>query len=144
MFYGENGSESGAAVQQTNDGGYILVGKSFSEENNSFDIWLIKTDSEGNRSWSHLIGGPGIEEGFYVQQTTDNGYIIVGTTTSYGNGMDDIWLIKTDSEGNRQWNRTFGGAGGDKGFSVDQAQDEGYFIAGCFNCDSNESNVFIN
>ena len=143
MFYGENGSESGAAVQQTNDGGYILVGKSFSEENNSFDIWLIKTDSEGNRSWSHLIGGPGIEEGFYVQQTTDNGYIIVGTTTSYGNGMDDIWLIKTDSEGNRQWNKTFGGAGGDKGFSVDQAQDEGYFITGCFNCDSNESNVFI-
>ena len=143
MVYGESGSESGSSVQQANDGGYIVVGKAFSSDDNLYDVWLIKTDSEGNRSWSHLIGGPDNDEGLSVKQTTDNGYIIVGTTSSYGNGSDDIWLIKTDSEGNREWNKTFGGVGGDKGFSVQQTADEGYFITGCFNCDSNESNVWI-
>ena len=141
--FGESGSESGSSVQQTNDGGYIIVGKTFSNDNNSDDIWLIKTDSEGNRSWSQTIGGSEQDEGLFVQQTTDNGYIIVGVTSSYGNGLDDIWLIKTDSDGNREWNNTFGGIGDDRGYSVEQTSDEGYFITGCFNCDSNESNVWI-
>ena len=143
MVYGENGSENGSSVQQTNDGGFIITGTAFSTDNNSYDVWLIKTDSDGNIAWSQLIGGPDNDEGLYVRQTTDNGYIIVGTTSSYGNGSDDIWLIKTDSEGNIAWDKTFGGIGGDKGFSVEQIQDEGYFITGCFNCDSNESNVWI-
>ncbi len=142
-IFGEDGDETGSSVQQTNDGGYIVVGTIFSNNNTSDDVWLIKTDAEGNSIWSDAIGGPENDRGAFVQKTTDNGFIIVGTTSSYGNGSYDAWLIKTDSDGNVQWNKTYGGAGNDQGHSVEQTDDEGYFIVGCFDCESNESNMWL-
>ena len=77
-----------------------------------------------------LFGGTTREFGYSVQQTTDGGYILAGSTTSYGSGSDDMYLVKTDSSGKETWSKTFGGSNNDIGYSVQQTQDGGYVITG--------------
>ena len=94
------------------------------------DLWLIKTDAQGNEEWNQPFGGSDFDRGYSVQQTADGGYIITGETKSFGNGESDLWLIKTDAEGNEEWNKLFGGSDSDRGYSVQQTENAEYVITG--------------
>ena len=123
-------SEIGYSVQQTIDEGYIITGVKENINQGSSDIYLVKTDENGNYLWNKTIGGVNSDESYFVQQTTDEGYIISGWTESSGNGNKDVYLVKTDDNGDSLWTKTFGGTGNDEGKSVQQTNDGGYIITG--------------
>jgi len=128
--FGGTMDDWGRGVKQTRDGGYILVGSTFSFGAGKADVWLIKTDVNGVKKWARVFGGAEVDLGCAVQQTTDGGYILVGHTQSKGAGRADVWLIKTNSTGIKEWERTFGGSRWDAGYSVQQTHDGGYIVVG--------------
>ncbi len=130
-LYGQNGYwETGNSVRQTMDRGFIIVGGSRMFPNIDSDVYLIKTDSSGNYQWSKTFGGTDYDMGNDVIQTTDGGYAIIGNTMSFGFGHTDAYVIKTDSTGNVQWSKAYGGAWYDNGNSMIQHTDGSFVITG--------------
>ncbi|MBN2381506.1 hypothetical protein JXQ70_01360 [bacterium] len=128
--FGGSGLDYGRSVIQASDGGFAIAGATDSYGAGFFDVYLIKTDSNGNIRWSKTFGGSAWDFGYSLEQTSDGGYIIAGSTRSYGAGNTDVYLIKTDGNGNQLWSKTFGGSGFDEGYSVQQTVDGGFIIAG--------------
>lgn len=128
--FGGADTDNVASVQQTEDGGYIIAGATKSFGSGNQDTWLIKTDAKGNEQWRKIFGGTGDDGAYSVQKTLDRGYVLAGWTNSYGAGSYDAWVIKVDENGNKQWDKTFGGASHEEASSIQQTLDGGYVIAG--------------
>ncbi len=97
------------------------------------DVYVIKLDTNGNVEWTKTIGGSLDDWSHSIIQTTDGGYAIAGYTSSFGAGLDDVYVIKLNANGNIEWTKTIGGSGTDYGFSIIQTTDGGYAIAGVTN-----------
>jgi hypothetical protein len=140
--YGGPSMDGALFVQQTSDRGYIIAGSTVSF-GDSFQVYLIKINTNCDTLWSRAYGGTELEFGYSVQQTSDGGYIIVGQTNSFGAGYDDVYLIKTNALGDTLWTRTYGGASWDEGYSVQQTSDGGYIITGGTQSFGNNGQVFF-
>ena len=116
------------SILETGDGGYILAGWTMAGPSN--DFWLVKTDVSGERLWDRQFGGSMHDQAYAVRLTADGGYILAGKTDSVGAGSSDFWLVKTDSTGNEEWNKTYGGPLIDEARDVRQTADGGYILAG--------------
>jgi|GEM_PF-4235110 len=127
--YARWGIDYGECVRQTPDSGYIIAGSIQSGS----QAYLIKTNSLGYQEWAEDYGGAYGESGESVQLTFDGGYILTGRTYSYGTGtpsFNNVYLVKTDDEGDVEWDTAYGGPWMDVGRSVDQTSDGGYIVTG--------------
>jgi len=97
--FGGSFDDRGHSVQQTSDGGHVVVGVTESYGAGGEDVYIVKTSATGIKQWETTFGGSSADEGWSVDQTSDSGYIIVGSTHSKGAGGYDVWLIKTDADG---------------------------------------------
>jgi hypothetical protein len=131
--YGGTNYDNAFSIQQTSDGGYIVAGQTYSFGAGNSDIFLIKTDANGDVQWAKTYGGTGADYAYSVRQTSDGGYIVAGYTSSFGAGGSDFFLIKTDANGDVQWAKTYGGTGADYAYSFQQTSDGGYILAGWAN-----------
>jgi hypothetical protein len=128
--YGGSEYDDVGLLIQTDDGGYAVAGWTESKGAGSGDIWIIKLDNKGNRIWDKTFGGSNPDLAWSLIQTDDGGYGLAGTTYSFGAGEGDFWIIKLDHEGNRVWDKTFGGSDDDYAWSLIQTDDGGYAVAG--------------
>lgn len=128
-IYGASGKDEAMQAFQTNDGGYIIVGGTTTIAGGK-DVYLIKTDSFGDTIWTKSYGGIDFDLGHSVRQTSEGGYIIAGRTKSFGAGLDDMYVIKTNSSGDSLWTKTYGDWGSQIGNCIQQTFDGGYIISG--------------
>jgi len=128
--YGGSKKDYAECIQQTNDGGYIIAGSTNSFGAGDFDFWVLKIDYYGNIKWQKTYGGPKGDYAHSIQQTKDRGYIVAGSTRSFGKGKSDFWVIKLDANGNIEWERTYGGNKEETAWCIKQTKDGGYIVAG--------------
>jgi hypothetical protein len=123
-------NDESLSLIQTSDGGYAIAGTTQSFGAGEADVYVVKLDANGNLQWTKTIGGENIYSGSSLIQTSDGGYAIAGTTTSFGAGEADVYVVKLDANGNLQWTKTIGGPSNDESLSLIQTSDGGYAIAG--------------
>jgi len=95
-----------------------------------FSFHLVSSVAASSEMWNQVYGGVGADFAHSVVETSDGGYAVVGCTGSFGAGGADVLLIKIDEYGTMEWNRTYGGVGGDFAYSVVEASDGGFAVAG--------------
>ena len=101
--YGGAESDGANSLVQTRDGGYVLAGHTDLFNTGYTDLWLIKTDALGNHLWNQTYGGIYAETGRSLVQTSDGGYVIAGSTASFGAGNFDFWLVRISTESGLAW-----------------------------------------
>ncbi len=150
-FFGGTSNDRAYGVVQSNDGGFVLIGSSesndfdISDSKGSYDFWVIKITSKGDLVWQSSFGGTGIDKAWDIAKTNDNGYVITGNTFSTdiditnNKGESDVWLIKINDNGELLWEKTYGGLQFDAARSVSSTTKGGFIIAG--NSKSNNADV---
>ena len=128
--FGSEQDEVGHSIQSLTNGSFIIVGDAFDANTGYSLITIINVGSTGNEIWSKTYGGNGNDYGYSVVVTNDGGYAISGITRSQGDSNGDAWIIKTDINGNEEWNQTYGGEGTESSRSIKQTNDGGYIFTG--------------
>ncbi len=130
--FGGTGNDIGYSVARVSDGGYVIAGSTDSFGAGGLDVYLIKTDSNGGLLWSATFGGVADDAASCVIETADGGFAITGYTSSYGGGLKDVYLIKTNSDATSYWTKVFGAAGpyDDEGHSIIEDSNGDFVIAG--------------
>ena len=128
-FGGANDDEANS-VQQTSDGGYIVAGNTSSFGLRAQDAWILKLNATGIPLWQKTYGGSLSDEANSIQQTSDGGYIVAGSTTSFGSGFSFAWVLKLDANGVLEWQKQYGHGDGDVASSIQQTSDGGFIVAG--------------
>ncbi len=146
--YGGSMEEDAFSIDLTHDGGFILTGRAESTDgdvtgmHSSIDYWVVKCDSIGDIQWQKCLGGSDEEIPYKIISVYDGGYAVIGyslstdydVTGSHNDsiciGCCDLWFVKLDSIGNKQWAKCYGGSWSDLGYSVIETVDSGYIFAG--------------
>jgi hypothetical protein len=118
------------SIIQSSDGGYVVAGWTSSFGAGGRDFYVVKLDSAGNVIWTKTIGGSYDDVAYSIIQSSDGGYVVAGWTESFGAGSGDMYVVKLDSSGNVQWDKTIGGSVRDEALSIMQSSDGGYVVAG--------------
>ncbi len=126
--YGGDAFDRANAVVETDAGSFVVLGETASFGAGDWDIYLLQVDGDGNELWSRTFGGPGKERANAIRRTTDGGYILTGQTASFGAGGGDLYLIRTDGQGNEVWSRTYGGERDEEGYAIHQTPDDGFLV----------------
>jgi uncharacterized delta-60 repeat protein len=128
------GDDQAWSIIQSSDGGYVVVGWSDSFGAGLRDFYVVKLDANGNVVWSKTIGGIYGEGAHSIIQSSDGGYIVAGSTETFGAGGWEMYIVKLDSAGNVQWTKTIGGPSFfDDAVSIIQSSDGGYVVSGYTN-----------
>jgi len=140
---GGSKNESAQSIINTNDGGYIILGHAQSQDgdlsnkqNESYDYWVLKFDSQSSLQWSKTYGGSDDDRGRSIIQASDGGYVIIGSSSSSdldvteNAGSQDYWIAKLNASGDMSWQKSFGYSGSDSGLAVIQTIDNGYLVSG--------------
>ena len=128
--YGGGAWDNLTEIKKLNDGGYIITGLTHSIGSGLADFWLMKLDSAFDVVWETAFGGPETDIARDVIEASDGGFVMTGKTASFGAGDDDLWIVKTNSEGDSLWAKTFGAHRRDRGFSIIEASTGGYLATG--------------
>ncbi|MEO5357763.1 MAG: hypothetical protein H7844_10755 [Nitrospirae bacterium YQR-1] len=129
--YGGVGTEYAKSVEQTTDGGYIVLGYTRSFSAGADDIWVLKLNSDGSIKWQNTYGTSSyVENSYCIKQTTDGGYVITGNRVGTGDGASDILFVRLDSTGNINWSKTYGKGKQSFSFSAQETTDGGYIVSG--------------
>lgn len=148
---GGSDMDLGSMVQQTIDGGYIVVGSTRSTDGDvtlnhgSTDAWVVRLSAVGAVVWQRSYGGSDDDYGSAIEQTPDGGFIVLGGTRSTDgdvtgyHGGGDMWVLKLSSDGSLQWQKSLGGSLNESGASLVLSDDGGYLLAG--STDSTDGDV---
>jgi len=140
--FGGSSDDWAHSIQQSADGGYIVAGKSESNDGDVTgnhgitDYWVVKLSPQGTVVWQKSLGGGRNDLAYSIQQSADGGYIVAGWSGSndgdvMGNhGNEDYWVVKLSPQGTIEWQKSLGGSRSDNAYSIQQSADGGYIVAG--------------
>ncbi|MFY9419238.1 MAG: hypothetical protein WAP17_09180, partial [Bacteroidales bacterium] len=149
--FGGTNEDYAYSIQQTSDSGFIVAGYTFSNDGDVsgyhgyFDYWVVKLNSSGDIEWQKCLGGTYYDYAYSIQQTSNGGFIVAGSTNSNNgdvsgyHGYFDYWVVKLNSSGDIEWQKCLGGTNNDYANSIQQTSDGGFIVAGY--TESNDGDV---
>ena len=128
--YGGSDWDQASAVTMTKDGGALLAGYTSSKGAGSKDMYLVRVDKNGQKLWDKTYGGSEWDKAYAMTMTKDGGALLAGYTSSKGAGSNDMYLVRVDKDGQKLWDKTYGGSKRDLATAITMTKDGGALLAG--------------